>query len=263
MPVVIAAAALLGLAIGSFLNVVIYRVPQEMSLSHPSSRCPACGHPIRNRHNVPLVSWLILRGRCADCSARISVRYPLVELATSVLFVAMTLQMARLHILPALPAFLFFAAIGIALTLIDVDLHRLPNAIVLPSYPILALMLTIAALAQDEPARLVRAAICGMALFLLYFVMAFAYPAGMGLGDVKLAGIVGAMLGFLSYQSALVGAFAAFLTGGLVGMLVIASRRGSRKSHLPFGPFMILAALLAVFAGNPIAELYSRLLLNT
>jgi leader peptidase (prepilin peptidase)/N-methyltransferase len=147
--------------------------------------------------------------------------------------------------------------------MIDVDVHRLPNGIVLPAYPVLALALTIAAVILDEPASLVRAAICGLALFAFYFVLAFAYPAGMGFGDVKLAGIVGGMLGFLSYQALLVGAFTAFLIGGLFGIAVMVLRRGSRKAQLPFGPFMILGALLALFASAPIAELYTRFLLTT
>lgn len=263
MPVLIVAVTLLGLAIGSFLNVVVQRVPLEQSLSRPPSQCPNCHGPIRKRHNVPVLGWLALRGRCADCAARISLRYPLVELGTAALFVAVTWQVDRLHLLPALPAYLGFAAIGISLSLIDLDVKRLPNSIVLPSYPVLALLLTIAAVTLDDPASLVRAGICGLALFGFYFILAFSYPAGMGFGDVKLAGLVGGMLGFLSYQALLVGAFAAFLTGGIVGVLVIALRLGSRKSSIPFGPFMILGALLAVFSTAPIADFYTRLVLST
>ena len=128
MPVLIAAVALLGLAIGSFLNVVICRVPLELSLSRPASRCPACEQPIRRRHNVPVFGWLILRGRCADCRAPISMRYPLVELACAALFIAVTWQLARLQLIPALPAYLIFVAAGLALSMIDLDVHRLPNA---------------------------------------------------------------------------------------------------------------------------------------
>lgn len=257
MGILIVVVALLGLAIGSFLNVVIYRVPAEVSLSHPGSQCPECNHPIRKRHNVPVVGWLVLRGRCADCKKRISVRYPLVELTTAVLFVCMSLQIARLHLLPTLPAYLFFTAIAIALTMIDIDLHRLPSAIVLPAYPVLALALTIAAVISDQPASLVRASICGMALFLLYYVLNFVNPQGMGYGDVRLSGLIGGMLGFLSYSALYVGAFASFLIGGLFGILVIAAGRGTRKSHIPFGPFMLVGALIAVFASTPIAHLYS------
>lgn len=261
MPVVIAAVALLGLAIGSFLNVVIYRIPAELSLVSPSSRCPSCEHRIRNRHNLPVLGWLILRGRCADCSSEISIRYPLVELGTAVLFVVMAWQLDRLHLLPALPAYLFFAAIGIALAMIDIDVHRLPSAIVLPAYPILALALTIAAVVLDDPAALLRTAICGMALFLFYFILNFAYPKGMGFGDVRLSGIIGGMLGFVSYPAALAGAFASFVIGGVFGVAVIAARRGSRKSHIPFGPFMLLGTLVAILASGQIADLYTSVIL--
>lgn len=259
MPILIVGAALIGLAIGSFLNVVIHRVPLEQSLSTPGSRCPNCDHPIRARHNVPVIGWLALRGSCADCRTAISIRYPLVELATGLLFVAVSWQADRLDELPALPALLFFTAAGIALTLIDLDVHRLPNAIVLPSYPVVALLLTIAAVVADDPAALVRAGIGGVALFGGYFALAFAYPAGMGFGDVKFAGLIGGVLAFLSYQALLVGAFAAFLLGGVVGVVVLLLRRGSRKTALPFGPFMFAGALIALFAGPQIAGFYTDL----
>ena len=263
MTLLVIAIALLGLAIGSFLNVVIHRVPLRESLSRPPSHCPSCGHPIRNRHNIPVVGWLLLRGRCADCRNPISVRYPLVELATAALFVAVSVRLARLHLLAALPAYLFFAAAGICLTAIDLDVRRLPNAIILPAYPVLAALLTIAALVEHDPAALIRAGVGAAGLFAFYFVVAFIHPAGMGFGDVKLAGLVGGVLGFLSYPVLLVGAFAAFFIGSAVGLLVILSRRATGKTAIPFGPFMITAALLAFFAGGPISDLYSRLVLRT
>ena len=159
MPVLLVAIGLLGLAIGSFLNIVIHRVPMLASLSHPSSRCPECGHAIRHRHNVPVLGWLVLRGRCADCAAPISPRYPIVELLTAVLFVTVTVRLVQLDLLTALPAFLWFAAAGIALAMIDLDVGRLPNVIVLPAYPILAALLTVAALVSHDPGALLRAAI--------------------------------------------------------------------------------------------------------
>src|SRR4051794_38458950 len=125
---------LLGLAVGSFLNVVIHRVPRGESVVSPPSSCPSCGARIRPCHNVPVLGWLLLRGRCADCGVRISARYPLVELATAVVFVALAARLAQLDQLGAVPAFAYFGAIGIALALIDLDVRRLPNAIVLPSY---------------------------------------------------------------------------------------------------------------------------------
>jgi leader peptidase (prepilin peptidase)/N-methyltransferase len=251
--------AIFGLAIGSFLNVVIYRVPAGQSLIAPGSHCPRCGAPVRNRHNVPVVGWLMLRGRCADCAAPISVRYPLVELFTAVAFVAVGVRLAALDRLSGLPAWLYFTSIAIALAAIDLDCHRLPNAIVLPSYPVLALLLAGTALWQRDYPPLLRAAIGSVALFGGYFALALAYPKGMGFGDVKLAGLIGAMLGWLSWSALLVGAFAAFLLGGVAGIAVIASRRGTGKTALPFGPFMLAGAALALYLAQPLADGYLRL----
>jgi leader peptidase (prepilin peptidase)/N-methyltransferase len=186
-----------------------------------------------------------------------------VELGTALAFTAIALRLNQLKLLPALPAYLYFAAIGIALALIDLDCHRLPNAIVLPSYPTVLVLLTVASMWQQDWSALLRALIGSVALFSFYFVVAFAYPAGMGFGDVKLAGLIGAILAYLSYPTLLVGAFAGFLLGGLFGVAVIASRRGSGKTALPFGPFMICGALLAIFVATPIADLYSRQLIGT
>jgi leader peptidase (prepilin peptidase) / N-methyltransferase len=251
--------ALLGLAVGSFLNVVIYRVPRGESLVTPGSHCPSCSAPIRARHNVPLFGWLFLRGRCASCGSAISARYPLVELLTAVLFVLLTLRLSHLGLLSALPAYLYFAAIGVALAFIDLDVKRLPNVIVLPSYPVLAALLAAAAGVHGSWSPLSRALIGGAILFAFYFALAFAYPAGMGFGDVKLAGLIGGVLAYLSWRVLVVGAFGGFVLGALAGVAVLASGRGGRKTALPFGPFMIAGALVAVFAGPSIADAYSRL----
>lgn len=248
--------AALGLAIGSFLNVVIYRVPQGQSLVTPGSHCPHCGAAVRNRHNVPVLGWLVLRGRCADCAAPISPRYPLVEAFTGAAFVLVTWRLVALDRLDGLPVWLYWTSIAIALAAIDLDCHRLPNAIVLPSYPVLAVLLAAPALWQQDYWPLLRAAIGAVALFGSYFALALAYPKGMGFGDVKLAGLIGGVLGWLSYAALVVGAFAAFLLGGLVGIVVIASRRGTGKTPLPFGPFMIAGVAVALFAAQPLADAY-------
>lgn len=247
---------LLGLAIGSFLNVVIYRLPRGESLSRPPSHCPSCDAPIRARHNVPVLGWLVLRGRCADCSAPISARYPAVEFGTAVLFVAVAARLDRLGLLEALPAYLYFVAIGIALALIDLDLKRLPNRIVLPSYPVLAVLLAGAAVASGDYWRLARAGLAGAILFAVFFGLAFAYPNGMGFGDVKLAGLLGLVLGYLSWWAVLIGSFAGFLLGALVGVGMMASGRGNRKTALPFGPFLIAGTLIAIFASTVISSRY-------
>jgi leader peptidase (prepilin peptidase)/N-methyltransferase len=260
MGALLALIALLGLAIGSFLNVVIYRVPRGESLITPSSHCPSCDAPIRNRHNVPVFGWLLLRGRCADCRAPISARYPLVELATGVLFVLVALRLDHLGLLSALPAYLYFVAIGIALALIDLDCRRLPDVIVLPSYLVVAGLLTIAAAVHGDWWALARAGISAAALFGFYFATAFAYPAGMGFGDVKLSGILGAMLGYLSWAALFVGALAGFVLGAVVGVAAMATGRGGRKTALPFGPFMIAGVLVAIFAAPSVADWYSHLI---
>jgi len=257
MVAITALVAVLGLVVGSFLNVVIHRVPRGESLVAPPSHCPSCNSPIRNRHNVPVLGWLVLRGRCADCRAPISVRYPLVEFATGALFVALTVRLAQLHLLGALPAYLYFAAIGVALALIDLDVRRLPNAIVLPSYPVLAALIVASGLVQRDGWSIARAAIGAAALFGFYFALAFAYPAGMGFGDVKLAGLLGLVLAYLSWAALVIGAFAGFLLGAVVGVAVMASGRGNRKTALPFGPFMIIGALVAIFAAASLASVYT------
>jgi leader peptidase (prepilin peptidase)/N-methyltransferase len=262
MPLLITATALLGLVIGSFLNVVAYRVPQRVSLSVPASHCPACDHPVRARHNVPVLGWLVLGGRCADCRAPISPRYPLVESGTAALFVALALKLAAVHQLPALPGFLYLGAIGVALSLIDIDTQRLPDRIVLPSYPVLLVLLAGAAIYQQDWYALARTGIGCAALFGVYLLIALAHPSGMGFGDVKLAGLLGAGLGYLSWASLVVGAFAAFLLGGVVAIATIALRRGDRKTALPFGPFMIAGMLLGIFLGGSIAHAYLDLFVS-
>ena len=252
----LAVAFVLGVVIGSFLNVVVYRVPRGQSLVRPASHCPACRAPVRARHNVPVLGWLVLRGRCADCRTRIHVRYPLVELGTGVAFVALALRLGQLGLRAAVPAFLYFTAIGIALALIDLEVRRLPNAIVLPSYPVLTLALAGSAWWQHDWWSLARAGIGAAALLVFFGAVWFIHPAGMGFGDVKLSGLIGGVLGYLSWNALVLGAFLGFLLGAVVGVTVIATGRGTRKSALPFGPFMILGALVALFLTGPIARLH-------
>lgn len=249
----IAAPAVIGLAVGSFLNVVIHRVPAGESVVSPRSACPRCGVPIGAADNVPVLSWLRLRGRSRCCDEPIPLRYPLVELVTAVAF-AVVAGFGR----PgwAIPALLYLAAISIALAVIDLDHKRLPDAIVLPSYPVAAVLLGAAALVQGEPHRLLRAAICGAASWLLYFVLLMINPRGMGFGDVKLAGVLGLYLGWYGYGQAVVGLFGAFLIGGVVGIGLMAAGRAGRKTAIPFGPFMLVGAWVGLAVGGPLTAAY-------
>ena len=242
-----------GLVIGSFLNVVIWRVPKGESVVNPLSACPSCATPIRPRDNVPVVSWLLLRRRCRDCGEPISARYPIVETLTAAVFILLTV---RIGLAAELPAFLYLGAVGIALAAIDLDVKRLPNAIVLPSYAVAALWLGAAAIAQGDSTSLIRAVVGLVALFGGYFLLAVIVPGGMGFGDVKLAGVLGLYLGWLGWTELAVGTFGGFLLGGLAGLLLMATGRAGRKSHLPFGPFMLLGAFLAILFAEPIAGWY-------
>ena len=245
--------AILGLIIGSFLNVVVWRVPRGESIAHPPSHCPACGAAVRPRDNVPVLSWLLLRGRCRDCSAPISARYPLVEAGTALVFVVLA---ARIGVEPELPAFLYLGAIGVALTLIDLDVKRLPNAIVLPSYVVALVLLGAAAVFGNDWGTYLRAGLGMAALYGFYVLLRLAYPKGMGYGDVKLAGVLGLYLGWLGWAEVVTGAFLGFLFGGVVGMALMAARKAGRKSQIPFGPYMLVGAFVAILWGGVLADLY-------
>ncbi|MCW2596116.1 MAG: putative prepilin peptidase [Jatrophihabitans sp.] len=247
----------LGLAIGSFLNVVIYRVPREESIVFPASHCPKCDAPIKTRHNVPVLSWLVLGGRCACCHVRISARYPLVEAGTGVLFAAIALHFG---LTLQLPAYLYFASIAVALAMISFDVRRLPDSIVLPSYVISVLLLMPAGAVQSDLWAGERGLIGMVGLLTLYFALALAYPNGLSFGDVKLAGLLGLYLGWLSWGALLVGVFGSFVIAGIGGAAAIATKRGARNMAVPVGPCLIAAALISVFVTAPVTGWYGSLL---
>ena len=250
-----------GLIIGSFLNVVIWRVPRGRSVVRPASACPACGAAIRAYDNVPIVSWLVLRGRCRDCHAAISVRYPAVEALTSVAFVLVALRfLGEPAEAWATPAYLYLAAIAVALALIDIDTHRLPDSIILPSIGVMLVLLAVASAATGDWSRFGRALIGATVLFGTYFAMLVAYPAGMGFGDVKLAAVLGLSLAWLGWGPLAVGAFAAFVLGGVFSLLLVATGKANRKTAVPFGPWMLLGAASGIGAGTSLWAAYLGLL---
>jgi leader peptidase (prepilin peptidase)/N-methyltransferase len=282
-------AGLFGLVIGSFLNVVAYRVPAGISLVR-ESRCPGCDAPIRWWQNVPVLSWVALRGRCAHCAAPISAQYPLIEAFTGVVFVGVTWWALRLAALAQGPgvgslaqgplgavadpvfwvvlvAFHGFAAVSIVLSLIDLETKRLPNAIVLPSIVVgVALLAIAAALGSARSASgigwttFLRAVAGGAILCAFYAIVRLISPRGMGGGDVKLAALVGLFLGWCGWATLVVGAFAAFVLGGLFGVGLILLRRAKRTTAIPFGPWMIAGAWAGIAVGEPIGRWYVGML---
>jgi leader peptidase (prepilin peptidase)/N-methyltransferase len=238
-------AGLFGAVIGSFLNVVAHRVPIGESLVSPGSRCPKCGAPVKPYDNVPVVSWLVLRGRCRNCGTPISPRYPLVELATALAFAAVVaVRGFDNDLVLELP----FVAALIALAAIDFDHKILPNRIVYP----MAAFGVIATLLVDQD-DLVENLIAGAGAFAFLLVAVIAYPRGMGMGDVKLAGAMGLYLGLSVIPALLV----AFLSGSVVGLAIIA-REGAagRKKAVPFGVFLALGGIAGVLAGPELIDLY-------
>jgi leader peptidase (prepilin peptidase) / N-methyltransferase len=241
----ILAGGLLGAVIGSFLNVVAHRVPLGESLVSPGSHCPGCGAPVRPYDNIPVVSWLLLRGRCRNCGMRISPRYPLVELATAIAFAAVVaVRGFDDDLILELP----LVAALIALAAIDFDHKLLPNKIVYPlaAYGVIATLLV----DQDD---LVENLIAGAGAFAFLLAAVIAYPRGMGMGDVKLAGAMGLYLGLSVIPALLV----AFLSGSLVGVVILA-REGAagRKKAVPFGVFLALGGIVGVLAGPELIDLY-------
>lgn len=260
----IALATLLGLLIGSFLNVVVARVPQRESLLTPS-HCPRCETPIRARHNVPVLSWLALRGRCHDCALPISVRYPLVEAGTALTFGAITLWTGHLDTVHGTARALLtaalcgFAAVSIALALIDLGTHRLPDAVVGPAYLLAAGLLTATSAASGDRTALARAALGTVALLGGYYLVHVVRPDGMGFGDVKLAGVIGMLTAYLGWGAFAVGAFAAFVLAGTYGLVLLSTGRAGRGSGIPFGPWMLLGGWVGLGLGAPVAAGYLQM----
>ncbi len=237
---------LTGLVFGSFLNVVAYRLPLGESLVVPASHCPGCGTAIKPYDNIPVLGWLLLRGRCRACREAISARYPLVEAATAALAVATVLAKHSPRDL-ALGLTLIFVLVPVAL--IDLDTRLIPNKITLPA-GVLALVIGLVLDPSGVPEQLFAGA--GAGAFLLFF--ALAYPRGMGMGDVKLAAVLGLFLGRYVAVALLVGT----LAGALVGALVMArvGVQAGRKTAVPFGPFLAFGGVVALLTGPAIVHWY-------
>lgn len=252
----IAIAGILGLLIGSFLNVVIHRVPAGLSLVSPGSACPACAHPVRAYDNVPVVSWLALRGRCRDCAEPIAARYPLVELATGLLFAVVAWRFGST---PYAAAGLVVAAAGVALVMIDLDHRRLPFSITGATAVGAVIALGIDVVRHGTGPVPVALAAAAVWLAVYGGIWLVTSGRGMGLGDVALAPVLGLVLGWLGWGPALVGLGAGFVVGAVVGVALIAAGTAAARSRVPHGPFLLTGALLGMLAGAPLASAYLTL----
>jgi leader peptidase (prepilin peptidase)/N-methyltransferase len=247
MVAAIVLAALGGLVIGSFLNVVAYRLPRGESLAHPPSRCPSCGAPVKPYDNVPVLSWLLLRGRCRACAAAIGARYPVVEALTGALYALVVA--ARWDDASGIALGIVLVTVLVPVAIIDFEHRIIPNRITAPA-AVAALVIGVALDPDFVPEQLIAGAAAG-GFFLL---AALAYPRGMGMGDVKLAGVMGLYLGRGVGLAVLVG----LVAGALVGAVIMArlGAKEGRKTAVPFGPFLALGGLIAIFAGDAVADAY-------
>jgi leader peptidase (prepilin peptidase)/N-methyltransferase len=244
----LAPAALFGLLIGSFLNVVAWRLPRGESLIKPRSKCPGCQTQLKAYDNIPVFSWLVLRGRCRGCGEKISARYPVVEAVTAALYVAVVAVKLDDALQVALGLALVTFLVPIAV--IDLDLKRIPNALTGPA-AVVAVVLG----AIIEPSYLPEQLIAGAAALSFFFLPALIHQKGMGMGDVKLAGVLGLYLG----RAVAPALFFALILGVVVGAAIIAMKGVSegRRTKVPFGPFMAVGALIAFFVGSGLVDSYT------
>ena len=244
----------LGLAFGSFLTVVIHRIPAGESVMHPRSRCPGCGTPIRGRDNIPVISWLLLGGHCRTCGERISPVYPLTELACSALFALVALGYDDAWTAILLGPFL---ATLVAISIIDIRHRKIPNRIVYPGVLVSAGFIVVADVAGSE-LEAARAGIGLLAYGAGMLIVALVSPRGMGMGDVKLAGWIGLVCGSLGLAYVGVAAGAGIVLGAIGAIAALVGGAG-RKSAIPFGPYLAAGAAVSVTAGQAIADWYLRL----
>jgi leader peptidase (prepilin peptidase) / N-methyltransferase len=261
--IAVALAGVGGLIFGSFLNVVVHRVPRQESIVRPASRCPNCGHELSAADNIPVISWLLLKGRCRYCRAPISARYPAGELLTAAVWMLAVLR--REQLVPPgtssgqdwqMLAFLPFLWVLVALSLIDLEHKILPNKIVYPSVVIAIPLLAITAAMGPGLDAWVRALLGGVAGAAGFLIIALISPAGMGMGDVKLSGLIGLFLGYLGWGRIVVAFFAAFAIGAVVGIALMILGKAGRKTAIPFGPFMALGAIISALAGQTLLDMY-------
>jgi len=253
---VAAISGVYGLVIGSFLNVVIWRVPRKESIVRPPSHCPGCDVKIANRDNIPVISWILLRCHCRNCGTAISMRYPFVELLTAALFAAVGARFAHSW---ALPAYLVLTAALVALSAIDLEHYILPNRILYPTDGAVIALLAVASVGEHDWGASGRAVLAGAVAFAIFFTIHIVSPKGMGFGDVRLSFLLGLALGWIGWGEVAGGLFTGFVYGAVIGVVLIAVKVRGRKQQIPFGPFLAAGALTFVLFGEPIVDWYRHL----
>ncbi|MFE5771663.1 prepilin peptidase [Streptomyces sp. NPDC056485] len=252
-PIFVVIIGLLGLAVGSFLNVAVSRVPAGLSVVRPRSACPRCATPIAARDNIPVVSWLLLGRRCRACRVPIPARYPLVEALTALLFAAEALRFGRSEVLPAV---LVFTAGLLALAACDAERFLLPRRLIYPTLGLTAACLLVAAAATGQWHRFGESAACGAGGFTVFFALHWVRPVWLGFGDVRLAGLLGTGLGWLGPWHLVFALLAGSVAGLLVGIALMAAGRATRQTRLPFGLFLAAGAIAAILVGAPVVHWY-------
>lgn len=248
---------LFGIVFGSFLNAVIYRVPNRISLNGRSA-CPKCKAMIKAYDNIPVFSWLILRGKCRNCKEKISIRYPLIELANSLAWIGLYF---RIGVHPILFLLLVMSSISITLVMIDFDTMTLPEVIVLPSWLIVGVSLTAIAYTNHSWHPLKSAGIAALYWGVFYFGLWFLYGGkGVGFGDVQLAPVLGALVGWFSLPASYIGLFSVFVIGGIPAVILLALKKVDRKTQIPYGPILIIGTWVGILWGVDISHFYLHLL---
>lgn len=247
----------LGLCFGSFANVVVWRIPRGESIVVPPSHCPSCDSELRWYDNIPVASWVALRGRCRSCATAISIRYPIVETLTALLWIAAVVRFGAS--VEVVPYAIFFTAL-VVLSAIDIDTQRVPNKVLYPAGALCAVALGIPAVADDRLGDLARAGIGAALGFGALFVIHTIKPNGLGFGDVRLAFLLGLMLGFQGLGFVAVGLFAGFLLGAVIGSAAIATGHGAFGRRIPFAPYLAAGAIVTVLFGRPVVDWYAGLL---
>ena len=246
---------LVGLPVGSFVGVVVDRVPRKASIVAPPSHCDACDTPIRPVDNIPVVSYLVLRGRCRSCGAKIPPRDLYLEILTALLFAAVAWRAPSVW---AIPAFAVLAAALVAVAAIDLEHMRIPTPIIYATAALGAPLLVLASAGTHRWSALVSAAIGAAAAFGAFFALFYAVPRGIGFGDVRLAGLCGGFLGWIGYREVLVGVLLSFILAGIPAVVLLVLHRVQRRTQFPFGPFLAAGTMLTVLWGPTLVHAWSQ-----